>query len=361
MKTRRLIDKARLILSLPKYLYRRFSPAGLPPKLQLLLTNRCNSRCKNCFIWKKYIDDPEGLRDEVRLEDYERLFRDYGGSLEWLAVSGGEPTLRPDFIDIIRAAKKHNPGISLVTINSNALTPEKLISQAREISEFVPNLKIVLSLDGDKETHDDIRGVPGNYDRVVQVYRALRESDIEVELECTVHDGNSSKAADYIRNHEFGKKTGVISFSLFSSMYYSNDTRTKEQKEAAYVQIGAAMKDVEKAYVPKSLEFIVEKIFLRLAQHYLKNRQTPIPCGAGTNVITIDPYGNVSPCFLMLGAANIKTDSIKKILSGKKFSEAAKNAKNLNCAKCWTNCYALTSIFTYPDKAIVQYFKTPAK
>ncbi|MCP4534768.1 MAG: radical SAM protein, partial [Delftia sp.] len=63
--------------------------------LTLSLTYRCNSRCATCNVWKREAD-------ELTLDEWERVLRSLGHTPYWITVSGGEPLLRPDAVEIIR-------------------------------------------------------------------------------------------------------------------------------------------------------------------------------------------------------------------------------------------------------------------
>ena len=59
---------------------------------------------------------------------------------------------------------------------TNSLCDTDMI--ARQIEEMlstgIPRLPITLSLDGFRELHDKIRGVPGNFDKVMAIAKRLR-------------------------------------------------------------------------------------------------------------------------------------------------------------------------------------------
>jgi molybdenum cofactor biosynthesis enzyme MoaA len=61
-----------------------------------IVTERCNSRCKMCFVWK--------LRKkslEMTAQEFKDLYsREEFKEVEDLCISGGEPTLRLDLLEI---------------------------------------------------------------------------------------------------------------------------------------------------------------------------------------------------------------------------------------------------------------------
>lgn len=48
-----------------------------PYKLSFAITYMCNGRCKICGIWKKYKEKPSKIKEELSLEEIERIFEKY--------------------------------------------------------------------------------------------------------------------------------------------------------------------------------------------------------------------------------------------------------------------------------------------
>ncbi len=147
------------------------------PPLQYIgieLTNRCNLRCQHCFNCSG-----EGALQELALAEVVNIFdqlRQMGTTR--LRLSGGEPTLHPDFLSIVAEAQRRDLHISL---NTNGLFSGRLREQIAEL----PIVQFLVSLDGLRVTNDFIRG-RGTFDRVVDTIAWLlrhgREVIISVHL-----------------------------------------------------------------------------------------------------------------------------------------------------------------------------------
>jgi len=75
------------------------------------LTFQCNHRCQTCDVYSNLVRD-------LSLDEYEKVFRSIGRGIYYLTVSGGEPFLRPDIVDICRLAKRHlDPPVLLIPTN----------------------------------------------------------------------------------------------------------------------------------------------------------------------------------------------------------------------------------------------------
>ena len=85
------------------------------------IVNSCNLSCPTC-----YADSPLGTSarlDAVPLDQLQRRIQgviDRKGSIEILQLSGGEPTLHPQFFDLLRWLHA-NPGIDYVLLNTNGV------------------------------------------------------------------------------------------------------------------------------------------------------------------------------------------------------------------------------------------------
>lgn len=166
----------RLAAKLP--LYRTFRRAGFPVlsplAMSFVITDRCNSRCLTCNIGARYLDDPSVADGELSLDEYHRLFPHIGRP-GWVTFSGGEPLLRPDFVAVVsELARVVRPQV--INIPTNATLVERTLAAVARILDGLGRSQLVvnLSLDGVGAVHDRLRGFPGNFERVVAVFRGLR-------------------------------------------------------------------------------------------------------------------------------------------------------------------------------------------
>src|SRR5258708_6004639 len=72
-----------------------------PPLVWLELTRRCNLECPHC-----YIDGGLAREGEMPGSEFHRLLDEFADMGVWaVAMTGGEPTLHPDFIPLVRHAR----------------------------------------------------------------------------------------------------------------------------------------------------------------------------------------------------------------------------------------------------------------
>ena len=160
----------RLLPRLPLYwAFRRWGrPGALPFSVVVSVSYRCNSRCRTCGVWQKE-------SEELTAEEWGRAFASLGRNLVYLTFTGGEPFLRRDLPRLAEAAYIHCRPL-LITIPTNGLLTEQVLSTTEAICRAAPGSQIGLnlSLDGVGEEHDRIRGVPGNWERALRTWQGLK-------------------------------------------------------------------------------------------------------------------------------------------------------------------------------------------
>jgi 7,8-dihydro-6-hydroxymethylpterin dimethyltransferase len=171
-------------------------PATQHPSCIALLeiTDACNLSCEAC-----YAQSPSG--SHVPFDECVRrllAFVAQRGPLDVLQISGGEPTIHPDFLRILDVAKK--APITHVMINTNGLELARKPDLAAAIAARAPRVEVYLQMDGlDPQTHQALRGRD-----LVEIKRAaltaLAAHGIPTTLVCTVVEGvNDREIADVLR------------------------------------------------------------------------------------------------------------------------------------------------------------------
>ncbi len=144
-------------------------------------TRTCNLRCKHCYAGS----EAKQYEGELTTEEAKTMIDDlaaFGSPV--LLFSGGEPCLRPDLVELMAYAK--NAGMRVViSTNGTMITPEAAKEYAKVGLSYVG-----VSIDGDKATHDEFRGMEGSFERALEGIRNAREAGIKVGLRMTINKGN---------------------------------------------------------------------------------------------------------------------------------------------------------------------------
>jgi MoaA/NifB/PqqE/SkfB family radical SAM enzyme len=162
--------------------------------LNFAVTYLCNSRCVMCSIWNKYRENPELAKHELQLSEIETLLEsNYLRRLQGISFTGGEPFLRKDIVDLVGLFIERYPQ-ALIGIATNGLNPTLIVRKMDEIfSIYKPNqhISISISLDGIGATHDEMRGIPQAYDRVLETVEALQERfSVNIGVDFTITPQN---------------------------------------------------------------------------------------------------------------------------------------------------------------------------
>lgn len=152
-------------------LQRIASAAGIPSGVHLQVADRCNHACLHCY-------QVQGRKGEMSLEEVKSVLDDLAASgVMLLNVSGGEATLRPDLLDILRHARARGFALRLFT-NGYSMTPE-LARELRQIGLLGVDVSIYSD---DPAQHDEVTQVPGSHARTLAGIRAMLAEGLRVHL-----------------------------------------------------------------------------------------------------------------------------------------------------------------------------------
>lgn len=164
-----------------------------PQMLQLPITNRCNSRCVTCNVWKNN-SNPVDI-DPIKLRE---AFKDpYFSRVGSVGLNGGEFTLFKNIDELIDAVLTL-PNLHFISLISNALLPDRLIERLRAIYPKVKakgvTLAITLSIDGVEDVQVNVRGVKTAWERSKYALEYIKEHREElcdiVNVGCTISKYN---------------------------------------------------------------------------------------------------------------------------------------------------------------------------
>lgn len=283
---------------IPLYqLFRRFGwPRPLPINLTLTPSPRCNSRCLTCNIWKR-------REDELTLEEWDKIFQSLGRTPFWVTISGGEPLLNPEIVELTRLLNQHcRP--SIINIPHNGLLPRIAPQRVATIAKSCPNVQVIvnLSLDGVGEQHDRIRGVPGNFDKFERTFYALSELDYP-NLAIGIHTVISK-----LNVHEL-ERVFDYALDLTPDSYITEIAEERVELDTLGLDItpsageyGQAIDNLTNRLNSHSFSGIsrVTKAFrleyYRLVKRILVEQTQVIPCYAGWASAQIFANGDVWPC-----------------------------------------------------------------
>ncbi|HNR37849.1 MAG TPA: radical SAM protein [Acidobacteriota bacterium] len=247
------------------------------------VTARCNLRCAHCFI-NLPANDRRAQAQELAGSEW-RAFLDQivdAGCL-WLLLTGGEPFLRPDFLDIYTHAKKN--GLLITLFTNGTLITER---EADHLAEWRP-FAIEITLYGrTQETYERVTGVPGSYARCLRGIELLLDRKLPLKLKTMVLTLNRHELEEM---RVFARERGV-------HFHYDPLLNLGVGGNRAPAQYRLAAKDAV------ALDLTDEQ---RLAEwrQFCDKFSGPPPepdrlynCGAGIGTFHIDAYGRMSACLM---------------------------------------------------------------
>lgn len=165
-------------------LHERGQRLGLPIAGTFELTARCNFNCKMCYVHLTEEEQRKRGRELTAAEWIALGEAAAKAGTVFLLLTGGEPTLRPDFAEIYRAL--HKMGM-MISVNSNGYLIDEAMTAL--FQQETPT-RVNISLYGTgNETYRRLCGVPA-YERIVKNIAALRGAGVEVKLNLSLTPDN---------------------------------------------------------------------------------------------------------------------------------------------------------------------------
>ena len=253
-----------------------------PLAVSFEVTHSCTANCHHC--------DKGGIKPEppglLQAEDYRRLRSELKPII--VQLSGGEPLLRKDIEEIVRAVKEPSglPYTILVT-NGRLLTEEKYLALRKlGVNQFS------VSLDFPDERHDDFRRSPGLYAHLAGLVPKLaRYGHGDVVLNTAITRGNlPALRANYERAKEWGV---AISYSAYTPLR----TGAMEHCISSPEDLELLRRTMDELLELKAKNGrIANSPWTLSGTHDFFQKGTIPGCSAGRRFLVVTPDGGLRPC-----------------------------------------------------------------
>ena len=180
---------------------------GAPFQIVWNITRACNLRCIHCYERSEPGIPVKGeLTTEEAMRGIDVLSK---AGVVIIAFSGGEPTIRPDMLHLVKHAAKRGIYVAMAT-NAIAFASREKVKEYKQAGlQFVQ-----ISLDGvNPETHDSFRGVPGAFEKTVQGIKNCVAEELFVEVAATATRYNYEEIPELVG---FADKLGADWFMLYN-------------------------------------------------------------------------------------------------------------------------------------------------
>lgn len=313
------------------------------------ITNKCNARCKHCFM---DFDNPSTFRNELLLKEVEKLSKTLGKSLFNINLTGGEPFLREDIFEIASLYFK-NAKIESLFITTNGMFTEKIKQFINKFISSKINGKLIfsISIDNLEKKHDLNRRVKGLFKNAVKTYKVIQKynhPNIMCNIGITVTNHNYR---DVIKIYEYLKKIGITSFTatIMREEGVIKKIKSKRKILEAYSNLTKRIYEDQienktqgfgkniQARLMNSKNIIMNNLIKKI---YLQKKFISY-CAAGSLFGVISANGDVYPCEILgnykLGNLRDYNMNFMKLWKDKKTQECRNFIKETKC-NCTFEC-----------------------
>lgn len=253
-----------------------------PALYSLELTPLCNNKCPGCF--NVFVDDKvtrpmDAVHPPLSAAQWRIILKKIQPHAERVKLTGGEPTLHPEFDVIVRTLAELNISFSIFT-NARWRKPDQIIARLNAIPQFNG---LLISLHGpDAPTHEAYSGIHGSFDETVLNIRRTVQTGLNVATSTVISKQNFARLADTIAlSAALGADHAVVNRYLGaplpgiepddSELRVAVQTVDRLRREGARAKFGNC--------VP---------------QCFVENSSTG--CLAGVAYCAVSPWGELRPC-----------------------------------------------------------------
>ena len=266
-----------------------------PIHYTLELTPECNNLCIGCG--NVFLDR---TRPPLSAVQWQEVLNKIAPHATRVRLTGGEPTLHPEFGAIVEAISGLDVSFALLT-NARWQAPDRLIGLLRNI----PQCKgLLVSLhSATPGTHEAFTQVNGSFGETVNNIRRAVAADLTVATSTIITKVNYSQINDIIAfSAELGTERAV--FARYLPVRSSAPTPTRDQLRKAIEAVEAQREDGVRA------EFSV-----CIPQCFASSSSAG--CLSGVTYCVVDSWGNVRPCtHTSLVCGNLLEQPIEEIWHG---------------------------------------------
>jgi radical SAM protein with 4Fe4S-binding SPASM domain len=325
------------------------------------LTYRCNLACEHCYLdagpkpqvgTQNFAD-----RSELGTEECYKVIEEIAAfAPECLTIlTGGEPLLRRDILDIVRRAAER--GLWVVVGTNGVRITENV---AKHLAEAGAR-GLSLSLDAlDPDRHDRFRNVRGAWQNTVDGAEILNRTALPFIVQTTAGSHNVDEL-EAIADFAYERLSAKV-WNLYFLVPTGRGQFVSDMTPSQYDEVLDSLYRIQKKYAGRML------VNAKCAPHYIKtvlekgDETHPIRtysggaggCPAGTHYLGIRPNGDVTPCpYLPVFAGSLRQTSLTELWSASDLFKSIRSRLSLggrcgdcemtlHCGGCRARAYGMT-------------------
>lgn len=339
--------------------------ANIPMSITFEVTYRCNLSCLMC---PQAIDlqNPESVLQAQMKEDSELKTEEIINvinqasslGIRRITLTGGEPFVRRDIIDILVAVKRKNMACYIIT--NGGLMKE---SYAREIVRMGID-KITLSCDGPEEIHNNIRQNKNQFQdllkaiRMIQAEKRVQKRNVpDLTLNVTVSSLNAGYMDEIVGIAAREKVNVNFGYLFYASAEMESRTRGIYQATGGKIEdqdvpmsirtvnVDLLAKEIENAEANASrmgVKINIQPYIKRpeeLYGHFFDDSHAYVNhCFYPWYAMRINPYGEVYPCQMNIVIGNVRDKDLRELWNSDAYIRFRQELRNVGiwprCTKC---------------------------
>ena len=330
------------------------------------ITRLCNLKCTHCYLPAGFVDTnefPEGYYRDSELTQ-SQCFRVIDEIAEinsnvLLILTGGEPLLRPDILEISDYAAR--TGFLVVMGTNGVLLNDETVQRMSDHGVAGAGI----SLDAvDPVNHDKFRGMDGAWEGTMNGVEALKRANLDFLVQTSVTRWNYDEIPQIV---DFAYELGAKVFNLYFLVRTGRGKTVMDITPAQYETMLSTLFELQAKYRGKML------VAAKCAPHYKRviyEQQSDSPflqaypsgtCPCGIYYCRITPEGDLTPCpYMPVSVGNLKTDSFATLWNQSKVFQELRDRKSLEgkcgacefrdvCGGCRARAYAATDNYLAED------------
>jgi MoaA/NifB/PqqE/SkfB family radical SAM enzyme len=328
-----------------------FRRPSAPTRLVMDITRRCNLRCKMCSTWKTE------AAHEITPAEVRHVLGQMPGLL-WLDVTGGEPFLRRDAVELFAAVLDATPALRVLHFQTNGWFGDRAVEVAELVRTRRPELELIVtvSIDGPPETHDAVRGREGSFARALATFRTLRaRPDCATYVGTTVTPFNADQVealGELLQRELPDFRAGEWHWNWLqvSQHFFGNADLAKLP---ALQTRDLVRRHVRRRGLPRNLVEIMELVFLTNLEFYRRGEPSGVVCQALRSAAFLSPEGTLYPCHVYdrpLG--NVLEQPVGALWASAPVLQARREIEQLACGGCFTPCEAYPALAGAPAQTL---------
>lgn len=250
--------------------------------LQFHISDQCNLRCKHCYQ-ENYNSKQLKYEEIIKILEQYKEFLIEKNIKGHINLTGGEPLSNPNFFEILNYINNNKEYYSFAILTNGTLITDKI---AEKISKYKPQY-VQISIDGDKKTHEKIRG-KGTLEKAIQGVQNLNKYGVYTSISFTAHK----------KNYKTFKKVVSIAKKAKANKVWTD----------RLIPIGGAKELVKISLNPKENKKFFKTVYklmiktketqvtMSRALQFLQTGEIPYKCTAGTKLLTVMENGDLVPC-----------------------------------------------------------------